>query len=156
MSSGGSALIRLEKSPTPEDLRTVVRELIDWLKTPEQTSLRRAFAVWLGRVLLPRKLPGQRVPEVADLQEVDTMLTESVQEWTKQWQAKGWTKGWAKGMGAGRQEGEATLLQRLLHRRFGSLPGWVPERLHSADQATLESWGDRVLEAHTLDDVFRE
>ncbi|MBF0625320.1 MAG: DUF4351 domain-containing protein, partial [Magnetococcales bacterium] len=128
----------------------------------------RAFAVWLGRVLLPRKLPGQRVPEVADLQEVDTMLAETVQEWTKQWQAEGWTKGWTEGLEAGqraglqkgwqegRQEGEAALLQRLLQRRFGSLPGWVPERLHSADQATLESWGDRVLDAHTLDDVFRE
>ncbi len=75
-----------------------------------------------------RKLPGQRVPEVADLQEVDTMLAETVQEWTKQWQAEGWTKGWTEGMEAGRQDGrtagrqdgEATLLQRQLQRRFGS------------------------------------
>ena len=36
----------------------IVHALLDWLKAPEQASLRRAFAVWFGRILLPRRLPG--------------------------------------------------------------------------------------------------
>ena len=36
----------------------IVHALLDWLKAPEQASLRRAFAVWFGRIFLPRRLPG--------------------------------------------------------------------------------------------------
>ncbi|MBF0624819.1 MAG: Rpn family recombination-promoting nuclease/putative transposase [Magnetococcales bacterium] len=157
-----AALLRLECSRTPGDVRGVVRELIHWLRAPEQSSLRRAFAVWLGRVLLPRRLPGQRVPELADLQEVDTMLAETVLEWTKQWEAEGWAKGHAAGQQAGlregrqegRQEGEARLLLRQLRRRFGDLPAWVTDKVRTAPLSDLESWGDRIMDAGSLDEVF--
>jgi len=52
-------IFRLEQSKTPADVREVVQELIGWLKAPEQTSLRRSFAVWIRRVLLPARLPGR-------------------------------------------------------------------------------------------------
>ncbi|MBF0426397.1 MAG: hypothetical protein HQL66_11335 [Magnetococcales bacterium] len=52
--------------------------------------------------------------------------------------------------------GEATLLLRQLKQRFGSLPGWVPGRVHAADVATLETWGDRILTAHSLEEMFGE
>ncbi len=74
---------------TPEDIRAVVKYLINWLKLPEQTSLRRAFTVWIYRVLLPAHLPGQNVPEVNELVEVETMLAERVKEWTKEWEEAG-------------------------------------------------------------------
>ncbi len=67
-----AAIFRLEQSHDPSDVRGVVQTLIEWLKAPEQTSLRRAFAVWIHRVLLPVRLPGQTLPEVNDLMEVDT------------------------------------------------------------------------------------
>ncbi|MBF0425795.1 MAG: DUF4351 domain-containing protein [Magnetococcales bacterium] len=62
----------------------------------------------------------------------------------------------ARGELKGHREGEAALLLRLLKRRFGALPGWVPERVHAADAATLETWGDRVLTASSLEEVFAE
>lgn len=40
-----AALFRLENSRTPQDIGRVLEALIEWLKMPEQTSLRRAFAV---------------------------------------------------------------------------------------------------------------
>lgn len=46
-----TALFRLEKSSAPAEIQAVVKHLIDWLKAPEQLSLRRAFTVMLGRVL---------------------------------------------------------------------------------------------------------
>ncbi len=142
MKNLSAALFRLEKSRTPQEIREVLKSLINWLKTPDQLSLRRAFTVMLGRVLLPRRVPGQSVPELNDLQEVDAMLAETVQEWTKKWKAEG------------RQEGEAALLLRQLQRRFGSLPADLTEKVRLADRTTLETWGDRVLDAQSLDDVF--
>ncbi|MBF0157033.1 MAG: Rpn family recombination-promoting nuclease/putative transposase [Magnetococcales bacterium] len=151
-----AALFRLEQSQSPEKIREVVRHLIEWLRAPEQLSLRRAFTVMLGRVLLPKKVPGQPIPELNDLREVDAMLAETVQEWTKQWEAQGVEKGLLQGLLQGRQEGEAALLLRILQRRFGTLPEWVAERVRSAGQSSLESWGDRVLDARSLDEIFAE
>ena len=65
------------------------------------------------------------------------------------WKAAG---GRAERRAKGRQEGEATLLLRLLERRFGALPAPVRDRI--ADTATLEAWGLRVLDAGSLDEVL--
>ena len=59
-----------------------------------------------------------------------------------------------KGLQQGLQQGAATLLRRLLTRRFGPLPEWVEQRLTQSGQADLERWADRVLDAPTLADVF--
>jgi hypothetical protein len=57
-----AALCRLENSREPEDVQRVLGVLIDWLRAPEDDSLRRAFTVWLRRVLLPARLPGVEIP----------------------------------------------------------------------------------------------
>ncbi len=64
-----AAVFRLEKSRTPADLEAILAALTEWLKEPEQHSLRRAFTVWLKRVLLPRRLPKTTFPDLSDLQE---------------------------------------------------------------------------------------
>ena len=150
-----AALFRLEKSRSPEEIRGAVRHLIEWLKAPEQSSLRRAFTVMLGRVLLPRRAPGQPIPELNDLQEVDAMLAETVQEWTKQWETQGWRKGLQEGRQEGRQEEAAAVLQRLLTRRFGPLPEWASDKVARADLPALENWTDRVLDARSLDEALQ-
>lgn len=48
------------------------------------------------------------------------------------------------------EEGEAALLRRQLERRFGPLPSWAIDRIRSADRATVEAWGERVLDAAGL------
>jgi hypothetical protein len=59
-----------------------------------------------------------------------------------------------KGLQQGMQQGEALLLRRLLVRRFGALPLWVESRLAEAALVELEAWGDAVLDAKSLEDVF--
>ncbi len=66
------------------------------------------------------------------------------------WERRGLEKGLEKGV----RKGEATMLMRLLARRFDGLPGWVEERLAEANREQLESWADRVLDAKRLEDVF--
>jgi hypothetical protein len=47
------------------------------------------------------------------------------------------------------------LLGRLLERRFGPLPPWAQQQLAAADIASLETWGLRLLEATSLEEVLR-
>lgn len=143
-----AALFRLENSRAPEELRSVVRTLAQWIYAPEQASLRRAFTVWLKRVLLPGRLPEVKLPEIADLSEIDNMLAERVQEWTQQWKAEGREEG--------RKEGEMTFLMRLLENRFGPLGETIRVRLEAADAEQLLLWGERVLAAKTLEAVFQD
>ena len=140
-----AALFRLENSRTYAEIDGVVRTLIEWLQSPQQDSLRRAFSVWLGRVILGR-LPGGAVTHVDDLQEMRAMLDDRFQEWGEEFKRAGELKGL--------REGEARLLLRLLASRFGDLPQWVQERVQQAEVSQLERWGERLLDARTLADLF--
>jgi hypothetical protein len=50
--------------------------------------------------------------------------------------------------------GELQTLQRQLTKRFGPLPEAVQVRLSTATREEIKRWLDRVLDAHTLDEVF--
>jgi hypothetical protein len=54
----------------------------------------------------------------------------------------------------GKQEGESIMIQRVLNRIFGPLPGWAEHRLETASKADLEAWADRIPEARTIEAVF--
>ncbi len=88
-----AALFRLEKSRGPQPLEAAVAALAGWLSGPEQASLRRAFTIWIKRVLLPSRFPGIDLPDVADLLEIKTMLAENITEWTEQWKQEGLAQG---------------------------------------------------------------
>jgi predicted transposase/invertase (TIGR01784 family) len=53
-----------------------------------------------------------------------------------------------------RTEGEAELLLRLLERRFGPLSEAARQQVTKADAETLLVWGDRILDAKTLAEVW--
>nr|CRH05935.1 conserved protein of unknown function [C terminal fragment] [Candidatus Magnetococcus massalia] len=58
-------------------------------------------------------------------------------------------------MSRGRQEEAASMLLRLLSRRFGSLPERVQDRIVTADVKEIEAWGDRIFDAESLESVFK-
>ena len=64
-------------------------------------------------------------------------------------------EGKQEGRQEGRQEEAAVLLGRLLERRFGPLPPWAQQQLAAADLASLETWGLRLLEATSLEEVLQ-
>lgn len=68
--------------------------------------------------------------------------------WAQQYEQKGELKG--------KQEGKSEFLQRLLVRRFGPLPQQIVQQLTSATTPQLELWGDRMLDARSLADVFAD
>jgi flagellar biosynthesis/type III secretory pathway protein FliH len=130
--------------------------LIDWLQEPDQRSVRRAFAVWMRRVLLPARIPGVELEEFEDIQEVQSMLAERVKQWTEEWKQQGLQQGLEQGLERGISQGEAQILRRQLARRFGPLPDWVEMKVNQASTDLLELWADRILDADSLDAVFRQ
>jgi predicted transposase YdaD len=73
-----------------------------------------------------------------------------LQEGRQEGRQEGLREGQLKGL----QQGEARLLLRLLESRFGELPQWVQERVQQADVSQLEHWGERLLGARTLAELF--
>ena len=106
------------------------RELTVRLHGPEYARLRRAFTVWLGRVVLKRAGITEDLSELHDLQEVDAMLEERAAQWKDDYirqgvlmgLAEGRMEGLAEGEAKGRAEGFGLALQNLLEIRFGRLP----------------------------------
>ena len=68
----------------------------------------------------------------------------------------GVSQGISQGISQGVVKGERALLVRQLRARFGSVPSATNARIEAADATLVERWGDRVLTAQTLDEVFGE
>jgi hypothetical protein len=51
-------------------------------------------------------------------------------------------------------EGWARVLVRLLERRIGAVPEALRARIFAADQASVEAWFDRAIEASEFETVF--
>lgn len=99
-----SALFQLENCQTPQNFYNVIGNLISWLNSPQQNSLKRAFTVWINRVLLRGKLVD-KIPDNISLEEVQTMLEERIIQWPVEWEKAGVQKGLEKGMQKGLEKG---------------------------------------------------
>jgi hypothetical protein len=88
----------------------------------------------LARDILRELVPGEEA----------NMLTQTAKRWVAQGRAEGETSG------------KAHMLLRMLGRRFGPLPPEVEARVRGADDARLDDWSDRILDADDLADVFHE
>ncbi len=151
-------LIRLERSHTRTSLRRVIGDLVKAVKGPDEGGLRRAFVVWLQRVLLPGK-GEEDIPELVDLEDFRAMLIERVEEWNRELEARGEKKGLKKGLREGRkeglEEGRRELLLRLLETKFGEVDAHTRARVHAARHQSLLKWAERLLTAEELADVFK-
>ncbi len=61
-----------------------------------------------------------------------------------------------RGIQIGEQKGEAAILTRLLHHRFGAVPDWASEKIAKAELPSLEEWSLRIFDAQSLDDIFSD
>jgi hypothetical protein len=144
LSSPVARLFRLEHAG-PEELLAEVTRLRESLAGPEHRELRRAFVISILGILR-RRLQGIRLPRSQELEEIESMLAEKAPTWTEMWEERGVERG--------RREGESTMLLRQLEGRFGALDEHTRSRLAAADADRLLEWGDRVLTARRLKDVF--
>jgi len=141
-------LFRLEQSDDWSEVQSSVHRLRQSL-SPTEGSLREAFGNWLQEVILPRfAVTEERVSVKRTLEAVETMLAESIDRWNRELREEGRREG--------RQEEGARLVLRQLRLKFGPLDPEIEERVHSADPDRLLEWGERVLTAESLRDIFRD
>ena len=87
-------------------------------------------------------------------QDVDAMDEEKRMAYVTTWEQRGIEKGREQGLEQGRALGQAALLERQLSKRFGTLSEEARSLLASAAPEQLQTWGDRVLDAGSLAEVF--
>jgi predicted transposase YdaD len=153
--SGGNivgVLFQLENSASPQQFEKALAHLIQWLQEPEQESLQRLFNIWIKRVLLPRKLPGESLPDTQKLYEVQMMLSERKDNWAEQWKQEGLQEGLQKGL----QKGEAAMLLRMINKKFGLVSLEARQKIEQADSETLLLWSDNLLTASTVEQIFSD
>lgn len=63
-------------------------------------------------------------------------------------------QGLQQGLRQGERRGEAAMLLRLIERKFGPPSEPVRTRITQADAETLLEWSERLLVAHSLDEVL--
>ena len=134
------------------------------LHDPAYARLRRAFTVWLGRVVLKRSGITEDISELHDLREVDAMLEERAAQWKDDYirqgvlmgLAEGRMEGLAEGEARGKAEGVGLALRDFLEIRFGALPPSVTPSLATlSDADTLRGLTLSAYRAESLE-VFLE
>lgn len=118
-----------------DQLPAIPAEAADWLDLLE--------------TLLLYKLPNltrEEIQAMLEFPNVDLKKTRFYQD--------AYGEGRSEGHREGRTEGEAALLLRQLERRFGNLSDDTKRRINSADAETLLTWGERILDANTLEDIW--
>jgi hypothetical protein len=141
---------RLESAADTGAVVAVADALLAWLgRHSGFDGLRTVFAELLSAMVAPLS-PGIRVAK--GLGEMRSRLVARAEQWVEQWKEEGLQAG----LQAGQQKGEATLLLRLMQRRFGPMPDWATEQVLAADTTTLEEWGLRIFDAVRLEDVVGE
>ena len=175
-----SSLIGLEKTRGRSAFGERLQGLIELLRGQDDEELREVFATWVTTVLrMPSRLRSVAQDPLARLEEAQTMLEETVQEWTREWveqgraegveqgraegveqgRAEGVEQGRAEGVEQGRAEGveqERMLLCRLAMRKFDAASG---EGLSAAlagvtDPDRLAQVGDWIIECETAADLL--
>ena len=63
-------------------------------------------------------------------------------------------EGMRQGMQQGMKQGEAAILKMQLERRFGTLDSGYLNRLEQASSEQLLAWGERILDADSLNKIF--
>ena len=133
-----------------DDLRERLPEILGLLRDLEQSSSGLDYVITLLRYLAQgpstERLNADELRRVATavLSNEGELMTTIAEQWVQE------------GIVKGIPVGEALLLRRQLTRRFGPVPGWVEAKLAGAEPAQLEAWGERVLDAPSLEGVFAQ
>ena len=140
-------LITLETSrPNSEAAQAATHSLGQYFRRYNGSaydSLRRAIIVLFQRSIFSKLNPGETFEEFKDFQEIEAMYATRIEEWSNEIRQEG------------EQKGEANLLLRQLTRRFGPLGEVMTERVRTASSTELEQWAENILDARTLEEVFR-
>lgn len=143
-----AAIFRIEHTHNLDEVRLAIRALGQAVaNSAHKQTIDQAIMAWV-RYRLSNKLPGLVVSDMDDLLKGTEMIETNMERIRANLIAEG--------VLLGRQEGETLLLERQIAKRFGSLDGDTRSRLKTATAEQLELWAERILDAHSLMQVFGE
>ena len=150
MANLAAVVFRLEKCETPDEVRQAGAVLREWCDDLARRKSTLRIVRWVLHFFRKRRGGEKLTEELSEIRDCEAMLEERIKEWEKELVEKGVKEGIEKGI----ERGEAELLLRQLERKFGEVPPDYRERIDDADSAQLLVWGERILTAETIDDVF--
>ena len=86
----------------------------------------------------------------------DHQMQQGLERGIEQGLERGIEQGLERGIEQGIGQGQGLLLQKLLSKRFGALPHALLQKINEGTAPQIEVWGERVLYAATLEEVFAE
>ena len=145
-----AAVVALEQSRSPDDLKRVVEALQQRPWAPAEHELQRVFTEWIRR-LARRLVPAAAVlPPAVSLEDLKMTLEERVSEWPRQWLQQGIAQGREQGIQQGIEQQRA-LLRRLAATRFDdhAAERLAPILARIADPNAIAEIGDRLVRCDT-------
>jgi flagellar biosynthesis/type III secretory pathway protein FliH len=122
------------------------------LHGPSFVSLKRAFKVWIERIVLQRVAKDEEKLEYDNLEDIESMLAERMDRWRIAVKQEGRQEGREEGRQEGLIRGRKEALIKVFHKRFGL--GAYEYRLENATMDQLDLWLDRALDAQRIEEVF--
>jgi predicted transposase YdaD len=104
----------------------------------------------LGHLARTVELEIRKMPIDLDIRDHETLGPMFIEA-----EQKGFQEGWQADRQQGRQEGELTVLRRLIEKRFGALPRWAGEKLAALPASELEDPIERMLAATSIHELRR-
>lgn len=140
-------LIACPKAETAQQVQTM---------TQEPDKLSKNMLEFIETVLIYKlpELSREEIRIMLALNDVQLKHTRFYQEVVAEGIEKGIQQGIEQGIQKGALKGEIQLLSRQLSKRFGPLPDWAQQNLHQANIEQIEQWGERILDANSLAEVF--
>ncbi|CAM4317085.1 DUF4351 domain-containing protein [Bordetella tumbae] len=136
----------------------LVRHLEQW-KVPRDNR-RTLFRVIDAMLYLPEELEPEFDAAITTIEEEQKMAYVTSIERVRSKQARaeglkeGLERGREQGFEQGQRQGTAKSLTTLVMAKFGALPDWAQVRINEADEASLQKWMLRLLDAERIEDVF--
>ena len=147
-----AVLCRVEKHQ--ETIQVVLQRIAQLNDNARRDALEKLQILMGLRGVKLRQVFNQEVDKMPIT--VDVRNTAWYQDGKREGILEGERRGILEGERKGKLEGEAVILQRLLTKRFGSLPDWAVEKIRHASSEQLELWSLRLLEADTLEEAFAQ
>jgi len=120
-----------------------VISVVKYLNEKSKIDNKPRFLTWVSKNL-PPKLEN----------EIMTLAEQWINEGHEKGMQQGMQRGIQRGIQQGKLEGERALLIRMLERRFGEIPAHYLMQIEKAGAYKLLQFGDKLVAAEALADVF--
>jgi predicted transposase/invertase (TIGR01784 family) len=155
-----------------KQLREGMDELRQWVKRLGFATFENVLNYWIQVLdtsnreglseVLSHTFPEQRETLMGTIAEqfrqegMQKGIQQGMQKGIQQGMQKGIQQGMQKGIQQGFHAGEVALLLRQLKHRFHKIPAPYQKLIEEAKAETLLKWGERLLDAKRLEDVFNQ